>query len=300
MEPRGPNPTITVAIPTLGRFEEVRDTLESILAGSRLPDEIIVSDQNVPSREDLDAYLKRHAPGVRHLRTEPKGVVFNMNRLLREAKSDIILYLDDDVIPSPRLVEAHLQNYSDPSVRGVAGRVEQPTGDIPPDSFEKVGRFNRWTGAMTFRFNGKRRQRCVFAQGANMSFDRRSLAEIGGFDEGFGGNGYFFESDATLRLVKRFPGCLIFDPDASLKHLAAPRGGARVHDRAIHHSFVTHNGIRLFRRHSPKISLAFIVLKIAGTTLAKSAYRHSPRIASLGLKALFEALLANQTSPSRE
>ncbi len=282
--------TITVAIPTLGRFEEVRDTIEGVLSGTRIPDEIIVSDQNSPALPLLDAYLKSRSPLIRHVKTEPKGVVFNMNTLLREAKSDVILYLDDDVVPSSGLVEAHLKNYAEGRTEGVAGRVEQPTGDLPPEEVKEVGKFNRWTGKMVFRFNGKIRQNCVFAQGANMSFKRKSLLTIGGFDEGYIGNGYYFESDATLRLVRGFPNGLVFDPEATLVHLAAPRGGARVHDRALHNAFATRNAIRLYRRHCPKPVFFFLVSKLFVITLVKALYRVSPRIAVLGIGALFAGL----------
>jgi GT2 family glycosyltransferase len=293
MSPAKPALTITVAIPTLGRFEEVRDTLEGILAGTRVPDEILVSDQNTPALPELDSYLASHAPRVRHLRTEPKGVVYNMNRLLAEAKSDVILYVDDDVVPSPKLVEAHLANYADTKIAGVAGRVEQPSGDLPPEEVDQVGTFRPWTGGMTFRFNGLKRQHCVFAQGANMSFRRTSLLSINGFDEGFGGNGYFFESDATLRLVEKFPSGLVFDPLATLKHLAAPRGGARVHDRAIHNAFFVQNAVRLYRRHCPKVVFPFLILKLLLLTVAKSFYRLSPRMAIVGVFALRKGFRAD-------
>jgi glycosyltransferase involved in cell wall biosynthesis len=290
MDSRGPNPTITLAIATLGRFEELRDTLESILAGSFLPAEILISDQNVPPRPDIDDYLAKRSPLIRHIRTEPKGVVFNMNTLLRNAKGDVILFVDDDVVPSPNLVEAHLANYADPSIAGVAGRVEQPSGDLPPDEVDAVGVFHRWTGRMVFHFNGLKRQRTVFSQGANMSFDRRKLEAIGGFDEGFGGNGYFFESEAAFRLVKQFPNSLVFDPASTLKHLAAPRGGARVHDRAIHNAFVVRNSVHFYRRHCPPLVYPLLVLKLFAITLAKAVYRGSPAIAFRGIPAIIEGI----------
>jgi glycosyltransferase involved in cell wall biosynthesis len=290
MVSRGPNPTITLAIATLGRFEEVRDTVEAILTGSLLPLEILISDQNRPARSDLDAYLASRSPLIRHIRTEPKGVVFNMNVLLRSAKGDIILYVDDDVVPSPKLVEAHLANYSDSSIAGVAGRVEQPTGDRPANEVDEVGVFYPWSGRMIFQFNGLTRQRTVFSQGANMSFDRRKLEAIDGFDEGFGGNGYFFESEAALRLVKKFPNSLVFDPASTLRHLAAPRGGARVHDRAIHNAFVVRNSVRFYRRHCPRLVYPFLIGKLFAITLAKAIYRRSPAIVIRGFPAIIEGL----------
>lgn len=270
--------TITLAVPTIGRFDEVRDTIEAILSGSLLPDEILVSDQNVPSRPDLDEYLRDRSPLIRHLRTEPKGVVFNMNTLLREAKGDILLYIDDDVVPSPDLVRAHATNYESGDTVAVAGRVEQPTGDLPPESVGVVGSFSPWSGRMVFRFNGLRRQECVFAQGANMSFDRKALLSIGGFDEGFIGNGYFFETEGTLRLARAYPHRMVFDPAATLKHLAAPRGGARVQDRAMLNAFYVHNAIRFYRRHSPKPSVPFLAAKLFAESLLKSIYRRSGRV----------------------
>jgi GT2 family glycosyltransferase len=282
--------TLTIAIPTLGRFEEVRDTINGILAGTRTPDEILVSDQNHPPLPELDTYLAARSPLIRHLRTEAKGVVFNMNTLLREAKGDVLLYVDDDVVPTPELAEAHLKNYEESAIAGVAGRVEQPEGDLPPESVGEVGAFRRWSGRMIFRFNGLVRQECVFAQGANMSFDRYRLRAIGGFDEGFIGNGYFFESDATLRLARAYPHGMVFDPAASLKHLAAPRGGARVTDRSLHHAFAMRNGIRLLRRHSPAIALPWHLVRLVSLTIAKAAYRRSFAIADRGLRAIWDGL----------
>ncbi len=279
--------TITVAIPTLGRFEVVRDTIEALLRGTTQPTEILVSDQNSPSLSELDEYLKQCPAFVRHIRTEPRGVVFNMNRLTREARGEIILFLDDDIVPSPTLVEAHLKNYEDDSFFAVAGRVEQPTGDRPPEKVKRTGQFSKWTGGMTFHYNGLVRQICDFAPGGNMSFIRTRLIEAGGFDEGFVGNGYFFESDGSLSFVRKFPGKMVFDPKAELKHLAAPRGGARITDRAIHTYYHVRNGLRLYRHHSPKIVYPFMWLKLLGFSFARAVRRLDPRIFRNGLKGLF-------------
>ena len=279
--------TITVAIPTLGRFEVVRDTVEAFMKGSILPTEILVSDQNSPPILELDAYLQSCPKFVRHIHIEPKGVVFNMNRLTREATSEIILFVDDDIIPSPQLVEAHLRNYEDDIFYAVAGRVEQPTGDRPPATVKRTGQYSRWTGRMTFFFNGLVRQVCNFAPGGNMSFIRAKLIESGGFDEGFIGNGYFYESDGSLTFIRKFPGKMVFDPKAELQHLAAPRGGARIMDRAVHTYYYVRNGLRLYRNHSPRIIFPFMVLKLFLFSAVRAGRRLDFRIFKNGMKGLF-------------
>lgn len=281
---------VTVAIPTLGRFEEVKRVITDLLSGTRLPDEILVSDQNNPVLPELKDFLDSIHPIVRRIETRPLGVVFNMNSLLRQARGDIVIFLDDDVEISTGLVSAHAQNYEDDSISGVAGRVEQPTGDLPASTVTSVGQFNRWTGRAIFRFNGLIRQRCVFAQGANMSFRKSLLVEAGGFDEGFIGNGYFYESEASLRITKVSGKTLVFDPNATLKHIAAPRGGARIHDRSIHNAFFCYNALRFHRQHCPSAVLPVTVLKIFFVTIAKALFRRDFKIASRGLSAIAKGL----------
>jgi hypothetical protein len=184
-------------------------------------------------------------------------------------------------------VEAHLKNYEDDSFYAVAGRVEQPTGDRPAEKVKRTGQFSRWTGKMTFHYNGRVRQVCDFAPGGNMSFVRARLIESGGFDEGFIGNGYFYESDGSLTFVRKFPGKMVFDPDAELKHLAAPRGGARITDRAVHTYYHVRNGLRLYRHHSPAPVYAVMWLKLFAFSVARAARRLNFRIFQNGMKGLF-------------
>jgi GT2 family glycosyltransferase len=282
--------SITVAIATLGRVDEVIATLEGVLGGSLLPKEILVSDQNQPPILRLDEKLKTMDPRIRHIRCDAKGVVFNMNTLLREASGDVVLFVDDDVVLPPTFVEAHLACYSDPTVFAVAGRVEQPQGDRNPKDVLTSGGYNSLTGQMTFEYNGRRLQRCSFAQGCNMSFVRQKLIDAGGFDEGFIGNGYFFETEAGYRFVKRFPGSMLFSPEAELKHLAAPRGGARITDKAMHLYYFMRNGMRFYRRHGTMTALFFQI--VLGTVIIplKAIYNLDFRIMFFGFRGLMDGM----------
>jgi glycosyltransferase involved in cell wall biosynthesis len=280
--------TISVVIPTLGRSKELIDTVSALMKQTRVPDEIVIIDQNQPELDDVNRFLAG-IPIVKHFRGESPGVSINYNRCFERASGDVVLYLDDDIIPDPRLVEFHLENYehAQEDLGGVAGRVEQPQGDLPSEQIRNLGKYHRWTGRITARFNATKKADVQIAPGGNMSFYRYILFETQGFDEGFGGNGYFFETDGTYRVYKK--GYRIaFDPRAQVKHLMAPAGGARIRDKSVHTYFYVKNGIRLYRRHSPTLGYPLVAARMLFYVAAKAAYNLNPRILFKGLQGFID------------
>lgn len=283
--------TCSVLIPTIGRDADPIHTIQGLLDQTVQPDEIIVIDQNSPSLPVLDEYLTT-VPRVRHLKFRTPGLPLNSNRGLFAAKGDIIIYVDDDVKIPRNFVEAHLKNYDDASIHGVAGRVCQAHGDPDPKTIRRTGEFSRFSGQVTAGFNALERKPSLFGQGANMSFRKSALQKIGGFDSGFAGNAYFGESDAGLRFhAAGFR--MVFDPQAELLHLMAPRGGCRVPDKTAHTFWFVRNGIRLYRRHAPAALHPFFALKMLGYVGAKAAYNRDFRIFSRGLTAMREGWTQN-------
>lgn len=276
---------VSVLIPTYGRKEELIATLRALQNQTVQADEIVVVDQNRPSIPEVDR-LCAELPRIKHVHAPSPGVSVNYNRCLEHATGDIILYLDDDIIPDSRLIEMHLENYQkDPELGGVAGRVEQPSGDPDPERIRVVGRYHAWKGTITAHFNSLKPCDVDIAPGGNMSFRRSVLQSVGGFDRGFDGNGYFFETDGSLR-VSRSGFRMIFEPRATLKHLMAPAGGARIRDKAEHTYYFVKNGIRLYRRHSPSLIVPVLALRSLFHVLAKSAYNRDLRILRRGLCAV--------------
>lgn len=279
---------ISVLIPTLGRSEELISTVKGLLRQSVLPDEIIVVDQNQPSIPEVDAFFTNQ-PLIKHVRNSQKGLCLNYNRALLEAQSDIVLFVDDDVVPGDNLIKEHLKQYQDDKVGGVAGRVTVP-GEGPAHPSGQVGMYKPLSGNLITNFNYCRTRRLVdFAQGCNMSFRKNALLEVGGFDMGFEGNGYNFEPDVCLR-VKANGYKVIFEPKASLVHLAAPSGGARQKNKAIHTHYFVRNGLRLFRRHSPGRLLPAYLLKLATYVTAKAAYNRNISILSHGFRGIYDGM----------
>ncbi len=210
---------LSVVIPTYGRGEIVLDTVRMLVNLAGRPDEIIVADQTLRHDPAVDAELQSLADAgdIRWLRLERPSIPCAMNQGLLAARGDIVLFLDDDIIPGNNLVTAHKQAYRDQDVTVVAGRVLQPwdSDDAPPDDG-------------VFRFSGKRRCLIEDFMGGNFSVRRDIAIDCGGFDENFVQVAHWFEKEFADRLkLQGLP--ILFEPEAVLRHLKAERGGIRAY-----------------------------------------------------------------------
>lgn len=282
--------TLAAIIPTLGRQDEVRNLLGMLAQQTRVPDEVIIVDQNEPALP----ISQWPAPGLKinHIRSATKGWAHNVNLAIYAATSELVLILDDDIIPNSDLVERHVAVYTAEALAqkivSVAGRVEQPTGDRDPASIRKVGTYNRWSGAFAANFNALKRQFVQMAPGGNVSFLRKVLLEVGGFDTTFdAGNGNFVETDGCLSVTERGYK-MVFVPEASVKHLQSPRGGWRMTDKALHTYYFVRNGFCMYRKHSPVLGQPVFALRMAAYVAAKAGFNVNPKILALGFKGIWD------------
>jgi len=220
------NISIAVVIPTLNREKVLTDTISSVLKLNPPPDEILIMDQTLHHERDTEEYLRKITDfGVRIIRLPEPGVCFARNLGAALANTDVVIYLDDDVlIKDPAFIDMHRKNYSDPAIDAVLGQIleagrEKPgmglSSDIPWIKFA-----SRWENIESFVT-------------ANVSIRRNVLLRTGGFDEGFSGRTYANEDgDLGLRL-SRSGYRIVFDPSACLLHLWAPSGGNRITGRDV-------------------------------------------------------------------
>ncbi len=220
-------PKVSVIIPTYLREECLVNTLQSLLSQHEPPDEIVVVDQtpqHIPwvesSLEDLQLQGKVH-----WVRQEVANASMARNRGAAEARFEILLYLEDDIIPSPTLVRDHRRYYESNSIDVVAGQVfSGPKGmplDFPVDQRDKLARF----------LPGSAPRRVRWIMGGNFSVRRDVLLESDGFDENFAPPGYYEENDLAERLAKANH-TIVADPELWIIHLAVQSGGHRlVRDR---------------------------------------------------------------------
>ena len=113
--------TLTVAICTHERPAYLARCLESILASSESPHEILVVD-NAPLSDATENVVKQFE-GVHYLREPKKGLSAARNAALSQAAGDIVAFADDDIIVHPEWAARIRRSFDDPSVMVVTGLV---------------------------------------------------------------------------------------------------------------------------------------------------------------------------------
>ena len=218
---------ITIVIPTIGREQVLLDTIQACLSESQPPSEVIVVDQSKSHEQEtvrqLDEWTQQGRVKVLNPAVASQPAAMNVGLLA--ARSSLLLFLDDDVQPTPGFVAAHIELHRDPSVWVVVGQIIQPWQQ--PEDLPRQGPTTGLRADLDFPFHSSRE--CVILNGmsGHMSVRRDQCLAVGGFDENFKGAAYRFDTEFARRVI-RLGGKVLFSPKASLKHLRVARGGTRL------------------------------------------------------------------------
>lgn len=178
-----PTPSATVAICTRDRPDDVARALPALAGLEGGPYNILVVD-NCPSSGATRAIVAGW-PEVEYIREDRPGLNAARNRALREARTDIVAFSDDDAAPEPGWLQALLRNFDHRLVLGAAG-LTLPL-ELETDAqewFERYTPFGRGYFRRVFdpadcspHAAGK------VGAGANMALRRDVLELVGPFDE---------------------------------------------------------------------------------------------------------------------
>lgn len=210
----GPNNIVlSIVIPTYGREQVLRDTLAALIRINSGNAEIVVVDQTERHESQVESCLDGwHLSGaIRWLRGSKPSIPGAMNLGAMQARGEILLFLDDDIVPAPGLLRAHLEAHAVKRGELVVGRVLQPWHDDDHDS-----------EPFTATVPGVRKE----FMGGNFSIRRDFLLRLGGFDENFKGAAYRFEREFADRLLDA-GGAIWYEPAALIRHLHHASGGTR-------------------------------------------------------------------------
>ena len=171
----------TVLICSRGRPALLLDAVESVLAGVRVPTELLVVDQSDEPHERIAQRGIVRGCRVRYLHSSTRGLSRARNIGLRSASQQVVVLLDDDVFVEPDWLARLLDGVD------TAGPVVVATGRVlaaPPEDGGEVPLASLVTLAEPATFRG--RQWRDVMPGANVAFHRDVVLELGGYDERLG------------------------------------------------------------------------------------------------------------------
>ncbi|WP_263357924.1 glycosyltransferase family 2 protein [Acidicapsa ligni] len=210
---------ITVVIPTYNRAEVLRKTLHAYsqqTGDHRILEILVVDDGSKDHTQTVAAECAELDRRVRYLKQSNRGLAAARNHAIRKAEGELILFGDDDIIPTPNMTAEHIawHDINPEDNCGVLGYVPW-LSELRPTPFMK------WSALYGPQFNfgyfvpGKELG-FQFGYFCNTSVHASFLREHGTFNEAFKTYGYE-DIELSYRLAKKGYK-LRYNPDACGYH----------------------------------------------------------------------------------
>ena len=197
---------LSVVIPTYNRKEILRKTLRAYRSQSpqrEIVEILVVDDGSTDgTHSDVAEWSEGTVIPIRYLRQEKKGLAAARNFGIREARGELVLFGDDDIIPGPDLVAEHLawhEKYPAPSI-AVLGHVTWSPEVQPTPFMEWLGMDGVLFGFRSFSAEKELDFRSFYFCNTSVKID--FLIKTGTFDEDFLGYG-FEDIELGYRLQKK-------------------------------------------------------------------------------------------------
>jgi glycosyltransferase involved in cell wall biosynthesis len=220
-------PTISVVVCafTRERLEVMSEAIAALRAQTLPPHEVVLVIDHAP--ELLDE-VRGLWPDLRIVANrERQGLSGARNTGVAEAGGEVVAFLDDDAIPASDWLARLAAAYADPDVLGAGGTVRPRWLEGKPAWFPPE--FD-WVVGCTHSGMPQELEPVRNLVGANMSFRRAPLLEVGGFSHDLGRVGTLpvgcEETDLSIRVHQRWPEAeILYDPAATVEHVVPPARG---------------------------------------------------------------------------
>lgn len=110
-----------MVVATLGRPERLARLVDTVLADPGTAEMVVVVDGPDERSIDLLRSLAVERPGLRPLAVTHRGQMGALDEGVRHARHEVVVLLDDDVLPGPGTVAAHLAHHREGRGLVVAG-----------------------------------------------------------------------------------------------------------------------------------------------------------------------------------
>ncbi len=229
--------SLSVIICTKDRPDDLRNCILSILNGERQPDELIIIDDGKFDPDWIETKLSDLDIKFHYRRKSPPNVNASRNLAVSIASSDILSFIDDDVILDPYYYSSVMKAFEEDhtqQVAGITGVIDIYTNPLKRAYLRLFGLESCRPGAVqrcgevTLVRAGEidRPTRVQWLSGCNMNF-HRGVFEKYRFNEQDSGYIWGDDRDFTYPIGKEYT--LLALPNARLVHKKSPvsRSSAR-------------------------------------------------------------------------
>lgn len=164
--------TVSVIIPTWNRARELGNAIDSALAQTVRPFEIVVIDDG--STDGTAEVLARYGDAIRVVRQHNQGVAAARNAGIAVARGELLAFLDSDDVWLPRKLELQLQRFDAGPDLGLVHCGADFEGIGP-----RIDGMEGWVATEILRLD----REVIVAHGSGVMVPRRVAEEVGGFDE---------------------------------------------------------------------------------------------------------------------
>ena len=212
---------VTVAIATYNRADYLRQTLAGLVVQQFPRDhfEVIVIDND--SSDHTCAVVAEFAsahPAPRYVHEPRRGLSHARNRAIAEARGEIIVFGDDDILVAPDW----LAQLTVPLLADAAERIGAVGGEVIPVFPEGAPAWiAEWHAPMAYRADAGPLDPRHSPMGANLAFRRAVLVQLGAFVPALGRTGKnLFGGDETemIRRIRAIGLEVWFTPAAAVQH----------------------------------------------------------------------------------
>ncbi|HPO12123.1 MAG TPA: glycosyltransferase [Candidatus Hydrogenedentes bacterium] len=213
---------ISVVVATYNRAPVLKDMIQSFYEQTGLqtvPFEFLLVDNNSNDTTSEIARLYEGRPGFRYLSEPQQGLSYARNCGIREAKGDIIAFLDDDVIVDSSWLVQIQRCFDETGAEAVGGRSyllfeTEPPAWLGPD-------FRLFLSEVNLGDKRCEAGNGVRLYGLNLAMKREMILKFGGFNQTLGRKGEaLLGGEERALLQKNFAsgGKNLYEPAAVVKH----------------------------------------------------------------------------------
>ncbi|MCU4799488.1 glycosyltransferase family 2 protein [Halobacteria archaeon HArc-gm2] len=219
--------SVVLCTHTLDRYDDFSEAARSVLDQTYEDVELVlVSDGNEAVYDRFQEDFDDQGDIVLHCNEENVGLLESRNNGAAVATGDVVAFVDDDAIADERWIQELVDVYEQRDVRAVGGRmtpawVAGKPAFLPEEFYWLVGVTQRGFGPAGGDEDTPGEVRNTF--GSNISFDRETFLDLGGFEDDIGGrkgdaNLQGGETELAARLDTEYGHRVYYNPDAKVAH----------------------------------------------------------------------------------